>query len=140
MLQIFMPFFLQLTLNLKNNHDAVIAEVPLLLMATSFATSLILKRFSNHYERRPSYVIGTLLCSIGVAGNFSFEKLNLKAMYFLPQQYWYLIYGIALVLGVGTTTIRSVSVAMQVDLVDSSAHSGTYQPKYLFIRTFVLIQ
>jgi len=113
--QIFMPFFLEFTLMLENSRSAAIAEVPLVVMLTSFTTTFFLKKVNKYYGRRTTYTVGALFVCVGLIG-----------LYFVPEELWFLVYVIALFLGVGTTTVLVTSISMEADLIGTSVQSGAF--------------
>jgi len=75
--QVFMPFYLQESLNLKDSNGTAIAEVPLVMMVVSFVVSFFLKRANKHFGRRLVFVIGSLITGGGIA-----------TIYFTPQVFF----------------------------------------------------
>eukprot|EP01119_Soliformovum_irregulare_P020676 TRINITY_DN6740_c1_g2_i3.p1 TRINITY_DN6740_c1_g2~~TRINITY_DN6740_c1_g2_i3.p1 ORF type:complete len:503 (+),score=55.01 TRINITY_DN6740_c1_g2_i3:198-1511(+) len=113
--QVFMPFYLQFSLDLSSRFPSAIAIVPLVVMGTSFTTTFFLKRLNRVIGRRSAYVLGTL-----------FSLVGLIPLLFLPAEYWYLIFVIALFLGIGTTTVLVTSISMEADLVGTATSSGAF--------------
>jgi len=111
--QVFMPFYLQESLNLKDSNGTVIAEVPLVMMVVSFVVSFFLKRANKHFGRRLVFVFGSLITGGGIA-----------TIYFTPQNLWEIVNAAAVLLGIGTTITLVTSITITADLVATSTHGA----------------
>jgi len=113
--QVYMPFYLQESLDLLYSRPTVIAEVPLLLMLVSFGTAFCLRRISLFAGRQSTFLIG----SIFVFG-------SLCGLFFLPASKWYLAFVGAFVLGIGTTIVQITAYNFEADLVGTRFESGAF--------------
>lgn len=113
--QVFMPFYLQFSLNLYSIHPASIAEVPIVIMVTSFLCTFFLKQLNKLVGRRTTFTFGTF-----------FSLLALTFLFILSSSWWQAIYGISFLLGIGTTTILVTSTTMQADLIGRNVESGAF--------------
>ena len=113
--QLFMPFYLESYLLLEASHPTVIAEVPIVVMVISMATTLFLKKANKHFGRRLSYIGGAVSLWIGLAG-----------LFFLPTNIWGIVFAAAVFLGIGTTTILVTAISMEADLVGITVQSGAF--------------
>jgi len=112
--QVYMPFYLQESLNLMN-RPTVIAEVPLLVMITSFATAFCLRKMSVLLGRQSTFLFGSILVFGSVCG-----------LFFLPASKWYLVFIGAFVLGIGTTIVQITAYNFEADLVGVRFESGAF--------------
>jgi len=115
MSQVLMPFYFEFSFNLEISHPASIAEVPLVVMVTSFITTFCLKRVNKYFGRRTTYAFGAFFACVG-----------LVALYCTPESMWYLVFVIAVFLGIGTTTVLVTSISMEADLIGSAVQSGAF--------------
>lgn len=69
--QLLMPFYLQFYLDLKDHHKTAIAEVPLVIMVLSFATTFFLRKVNKKIGVRSSYLGGSIITLIGLGLCFS---------------------------------------------------------------------
>ena len=101
--QVYMPMYITGTLGLPKLYIAI---VPLVTFVSGFLVSFILKPLNARAGRKMTYVIGALF----VAG-------SCVAMWFLHENRGYLIIGVAVALGIGTSTILVSSLSITSDLI-----------------------
>lgn len=113
--QVFMPFFLEFYLNLEDKHTSIVAEVPLVVMITSFTTTFFLKKVNKFLGRRSTFTAGAAFVLAGLCG-----------LWWFPPSMWGFVFISAFFLGVGTTTVLVTSISMEADLIGGSVQTGAF--------------
>ena len=114
--QAYIPFYLQITLEL---HSSYVATVPLVMFLFGFATSTCMKYINRRVGRKVTFILG---CLIGIAGciwirfgcgiDDSFTK--------------YEIYSVAALIGVAGSTLLITSLSLTADLIGANIDSGAF--------------
>jgi len=109
--QVFMPFFLRYSLD----RESVIAEVPLALMGASFVTTFVLRRVNKFMGRLMAFVYGVL-----------FMVGGLVVLFFVDERLWFMVFPIAVLLGVGSTIMLVTATTMEADLIGKRIETGAF--------------
>jgi len=113
--QVFMPFYLEYYQNLSQTYPTAIAEVPIVMMVTSFTSTFFLRRINKRFGRQSTYTVGSIFVLIGSVG-----------LFFIPTMMWYLVFVAAVFMGIGTTATLVTSISMEADLVGTKVQSGAF--------------
>ncbi|XP_053405307.1 major facilitator superfamily domain-containing protein 12-like isoform X2 [Mercenaria mercenaria] len=109
--QVYLPIYLVETIKLDKDSIAII---PLIVYVSGFVTSLLMKYINAAVGRKVTFLIG-----VGFAIGASI------AFYFLPQGSK-LVYGAAILSGIGGSTMLVTSLAMTADLIGDNTESGAF--------------
>lgn len=109
--QVYLPMYLTETLKLDKDSIAII---PLIVYVSGFVTSLLMKYVNAAVGRKVTYLIG-----------IGFQIGACAAFYFLPTGSK-LVYGAAILSGVGGSTMLVTSLAMTADLIGENTESGAF--------------
>lgn len=113
-LQMFIVFYVTDTLKLSKIN---IALVPLVILLSGFATSLIIKPLNVRYGRKISHFIGLIL------GVF----VSLVVLLEPPSATVLLMtYGVAILYGISSTVIQVTSFGMAADFVGDDINNGAF--------------
>ncbi|KAL4227463.1 Major facilitator superfamily domain-containing protein 12 [Mactra antiquata] len=109
--QVYLPMYLTESIHLDKDSIAII---PLIVYVSGFVTSLLMKYVNAAVGRKFTYLIG-IFFTLGACAGF----------YFLPQGSK-LVYGTAVLSGIGGSTMLVTSLAMTADLIGENTESGAF--------------
>ncbi|KAK3597030.1 hypothetical protein CHS0354_014917 [Potamilus streckersoni] len=109
--QVYLPMYLTETLKIDKESIAII---PLIVYVSGFLTSLFMRLINKLAGRKFTYFMGIL---IGISASVWF--------YFIPQGSKQ-VYGAAVLLGAGGSTLLVTSLAMTSDLISMNTESGAF--------------
>ena len=111
--QVYLPFYIQRCLSVDQSD--VLAEVPAVLMIVSFILTFALRAMNKVLGRMLTFAIGTI-----------FIIAACVSMIFLSNNVWWLIFGVAVLLGIGTTITLVTAISAEADLVGAQIQSGAF--------------
>lgn len=109
--QTYLAMYLINTLGL---HKKFIATIPLVMYLSGFLSSFIMKPISKMIGKCSTYALGLLLV------------VAFSVWVLLDEQMGERVYGAAVLLGAGTTTILVISLAMTAELIADQTQSGAF--------------
>ncbi|XP_033750318.1 major facilitator superfamily domain-containing protein 12-like isoform X3 [Pecten maximus] len=110
--QIYLPLYVTETLQMSKVNVAI---MPLVVFVSGLFTSLVMKPVNRAIGRKATYFIGQL-CGIGAC----------VWIYFLKESSKQYCYGVAVLLGIGGSTMLVTSLAMTSDLIGQNTESGAF--------------
>jgi len=113
---VYFPLYLQNTLELPAKY---VATIPLTLFISSFVTSMFLKKINNLLGRKSTFIIGTLIAISG-------ELFILFGCNPGDENVEYYVYVIAIIIGIGATTLVVTSVALTAELIGQETNSSSF--------------
>jgi len=114
--QCYLPLFLQVTLKL---HARYIATVPLAMFVSAFATSFAMEKVNGYFGRKITSIIGAIF---GIGGciwlHFGCIPNDPKVEYH--------IFTVAILMGIGGTTMLVTSLALTAEFIGSDTSSSAF--------------
>ncbi|ESP00677.1 hypothetical protein LOTGIDRAFT_177990 [Lottia gigantea] len=110
--QVYLPQYCVESLKLEKK---IIAIIPLIVFSSGFVTSLVMKPINKLIGRKLTYLVGGV---IGIGSCVWF--------YFISENQANLVYGAAVLLGIGGSTMLITSLAMTADLIGENTESGAF--------------
>ncbi|XP_046543115.1 major facilitator superfamily domain-containing protein 12-like isoform X1 [Haliotis rubra] len=110
--QVYLPMYLVETLSLDKTNIAI---VPLVVYVTGFFTSLVMKPVNHLVGRKVTYIIG-IVFAVG----------SCVWIHFITSASAMQVFGVAVLMGVGGTTMLITSLAMTADLIGNNTESGAF--------------
>ncbi|XP_030832400.1 major facilitator superfamily domain-containing protein 12-like isoform X2 [Strongylocentrotus purpuratus] len=108
--QIYIPMYVTDTLNLNKNS---VALVPLVVYISGFLSTLVAKPINKKAGRKMTYLIGAVVY-IGSCVWMAIPNIGLQ------------VYGAAILLGAGGSTVLVTSLAFTADLIGRNTESGAF--------------
>lgn len=110
--QIYVPFFITLTLDMDSTSVAII---PLLMYLASLIATLLMKRLNSWLGRKLALFVGSVGCIIACA-----------ICLFLTDSSAVWMYPVSILLGAGNAIIMVTSISMEADMIGNNTESGAF--------------
>lgn len=110
--QVYIPMYTLETLSLSKD---TIAKIPLIVYVSGFLSTFLSKPLNKCYGRKGSFLVGLLLIAGTSAWMWFIEKGELTATY-----------GVAVLLGVGGSTLLVTALTMLADLIGENVETGAF--------------
>ncbi|XP_071086621.1 major facilitator superfamily domain-containing protein 12-like isoform X1 [Haliotis cracherodii] len=110
--QVYLPMYLVETLQLNKTNIAI---VPLIVYVCGFFTSLVMKPVNKLLGRKVTYIIGVV-----------FAVGSCVWIHFITSSSTMQVFGAAVLMGIGGTTMLITSLAMTADLIGDNTESGAF--------------
>ncbi|XP_050402518.1 major facilitator superfamily domain-containing protein 12 [Patella vulgata] len=110
--QVYLPQYCVESLKLNKK---IIAIIPLVVFSSGFVTSFVMRPLNRKIGRKATYFVGVI---IGISA--------CVWLYFINKSTADQVYGAAVLLGVGGSTMLVTSLAMTADLIAQNTESGAF--------------
>ncbi|XP_076054746.1 major facilitator superfamily domain-containing protein 12-like isoform X2 [Oratosquilla oratoria] len=112
--QSYVPIYLQDSLHL---HEQSLAYIPLVMYLSGFITSMVMNCANKKIGRKATFLIGCVLALASCVGVLLGKGDLYKT---------YLLYGVAVLMGAGGSTMLVTSLSLTADLIGPNSETGAF--------------